>query len=260
MILDNQTTTNREALINELTSLQVQISSATGSGTQGPIGPTGPQGIQGIQGIQGPTGPQGSVGEQGNEGVQGATGPEGPQGIQGLQGNTGATGSQGPQGVQGIQGATGAQGATGPNGEFTILVKPSNQDFAAGGDENDLLVVTTAGQYALEYDLFFSQTSATGDIDINILLPTASYGTGFMTYISTSSVATTTMLKVSNAAETNIIRFQTDLGASNQRPTYVKINFVFYSANSGNIKLYIEPAIDGTARFFRGSVLKYKKL
>ena len=80
MILDNQTTTNREALINELTSLQVQISSGTGSGSQGPIGPTGPQGIQGIQGETGATGPQGV------QGIQGVTGPTGLQGATGSAG------------------------------------------------------------------------------------------------------------------------------------------------------------------------------
>ena len=259
MILDNLTTTNREALIGEIYNLQLQINSFTSSGAagptgpQGPIGPTGPSG--GEQGPIGATGPQGIQGATGPQGIQGIQGATGPQGIQGIQGVTGATG---PQGIQGIQGQT---GATGPNGDWNVIVKSSTQNVSTlATDDSELTFSTTAGQWSVEADLFLSQSGAITDLELVIGLPTASFGSGTIIGLDANDGnAKAQKLKASNQTATTAVELTTDL-ANILHPSYFKIHFSFYSANSGNFNIKFNALNSGSASMYQGSILKYKKL
>jgi hypothetical protein len=102
----------------------VDQSSSSGTGEQGPKGDKGDPGEQGPQGEPGAQGPQGEPGAQGPQGEPGPQGPQGepgdaqgPQGEPGAQGPQGEAGAQGPQGEPGAQGPQGEAGAQGPQGE-----------------------------------------------------------------------------------------------------------------------------------------------
>jgi hypothetical protein len=191
MILQNQTITNREAVIAELESLQSQIQDTTGpqgpAGATGPIGPTGPSG--GAQGATGPTGPSGAQGIQGIQGATGstgltgqtgATGPQGAQGIQGIQGATGSTGTTGQTGATGPQGAQGIQGVTGSNAVITlnttgnVISGKTITSYGTGGKMAGF-GFTFSGYTKASIFIFFNTDQGDGD---PITFYQATYGTG----------------------------------------------------------------------------------
>ncbi len=129
-----------EAILENISSIQKDITNGTIKGPEGPKGPIGPQGPAGPAGERGPEGPQGEAGPKGDTGEQGETGPQGPQGERGPKGDQGPVGprgvpgkdgAQGIQGIEGPQGAQGLQGERGPQG-LQGAVGPSGPVGATG--------------------------------------------------------------------------------------------------------------------------------